>query len=362
VIAGRPAPRRDLRPAADLTVAGLALTIAASAADLFLDVAHDWPGSLAGVWLILTLGTGVLFLVWFSGARANTASYGPGRIRRCRDWTLAGWVCPVAAFWVPFLISAEILDASARPATGTADGDHAASNMVTVLRAWWALWLGTWVAWWCFVVDYVIADSGSGVTTSQRLLGGAADLLSISAAGCAIAVIAMITRLQASRAAEPAFPSGTRLDARRAWALSLIGIPLVPVVLVTLFGIATSGWLLPPAGLTPTQSEVVGTWRAGDGGTLVFYPDGSFSASRLTVDPGTGITVSTPWSGSGQWTIPAGACDGSAPGVCLSTDPPVSSEDGWTEGSPASLTMVLPASYPGQTYDTGYNYQFWKLR
>jgi hypothetical protein len=357
-----PAPRRSLRPPADLTVTGLALTIAASGADIFLDVARDWPGSLAGVWLILTLGTGVPFLVWFARARANTASYGPGRIRRYRDWTLGGWVCLVAGLWVPYVISAEILRASAWPTAGTADGHHAPGDMVTVLRAWWALWLGTWLAWWCFVVDYVTADSGSGVTTSQRLLAMAADLLSIGAAGCAIAVITMITRLQASRAAEPAFLSDTSLDGRRLWALALSGIPLVPAVLLILYAVPTSGWLLSPAGLTPTQTEVVGTWRAADGGTLVFYPDGLFSASRLSVDPLTGTTVSAPWSGSGDWTISAGACDGSAPGLCLSTDPPVSSEDAWTEGSPASPTMILPAAFPGQTYDTGYNYQFWKLR
>lgn len=357
-----PVPRQNLRPAADLTVAGLAFTIAVSGGDIFLDVARDWPGSLTGVWLIFTLGTGVPFLFWFSSARANTATYGPGRIRRYRDWTLAGWVCLVAGLWVPYVISAEILRASARPAAGTADGPPPASDIVTVLRAWWTLWLGSWLAWWCFVIYYVIgSDSGSGVTTSQRLLGTAFDLLSTGAAGCAIAVITIITRLQARRATEQAFLPDTSPDGRRGWALSLTGIPLVPAVLITLFSIATSGFLLTPADLTPTQSEIVGTWRASDGGILVFYPDGLFSAIRLSVDPLTGTTVSTPWSGSGDWTISAGACDGSAPGVCLATDPPVSSEDAWTEGSPASLTMVLPASYPGQTYDTGYNYDFSKL-
>jgi len=363
VTASRPAPRQNLRPAADLTVVGLAFTIAVSGADIFLDVAHDWPGSFAGVWLIFTLGTGVPFLFWFSSARANTATYGPGRIRRYRDWTLAGWVCLVAGLWVPYVISAEILRASARPTAGTADGPPPASYMVAGVRVWWTLWLGSWLAWWCFVVDYAIDSSSHlGATTSQQLLGAVFDLLSIGAAGCAIAVITIITRLQASRATEQAFLPDTIADRREARVLLLTGVPLVPAVLVILFGIATSGFLLPPAALLPTPSEVVGTWWASDGGTLVFYPDGSFSASRLTVDPLTGTTVSALWSGSGDWAISAGACDGSAPGVCLSTDPPVSSEDGWTEGSPASLTMVLPASYPGQTYDTGYNYQFSKLR
>jgi hypothetical protein len=362
VITSRPVPRQNLRPAADVTVVGLAFTIALSGADIFLDVARDWPGGLAGVWLIFTLGAGVPFLFWFSAARANTATYGPGRIRRYRDWTLAGWVCLVAGLWVPYVISAEILRASARPTAGTADAEHAPRAMVTVVRVWWALWLGSWLAWWCFVGDYGINSSSHlGVTTSQRLLCLAADLLSIGAAGCAIAVITIITRLQASRAAEQAFLPDTSPDGREARVLLLTGVPLVPAVLVILFGIATSGFLLTPADLLPTPSEVLGTWRASDGGTLVFYPDGLFSASGLSVDPLTGITVSTPWSGSGDWTISAGACDGSAPGVCLTTDPPVSSEDGWTEGSPASLRMVLPAAPAGQTYDTGYNDDFSKL-
>jgi Domain of unknown function (DUF4328) len=347
-----------------MAAAGLLVTVILSGKDIFNNLRHDWPGSLSEVWLIATLATGAPFLIWFARARANTASYGPGRIRRCPDWTLAGWFCPVTWFWVPYLITAEILRASARPTAGTEGGRNRARAMVTMLTAWWALWLGTWLVWWFFALDYLAdSDSGVGVTRPQQLLDLAFNLLSISAAGCAIAVIAIITRLQARRATEPAFASDTGPRKRRTWPLLVTGIPLVPAVLVIFFAIARTGWLLSPADLIPTRSEVVGTWRAGDGGTLLFYQDNRFSGRGLSVNPLTGIPVSNPWAGAGQWTISSGACDGSAPGVCLRSNPPISSEDGWTAGSPRSLTMILPTVPAGEDYDSaGYEYTFRKQR
>ena len=349
----------NLGSLAVVTITGLSLTAVISGADLFLDLAHQWPGSLVGVWLIATLLTGLFFLIWFSRARTNTASYGPGRVTRYPDWTMAGWVCPVAWFWVPYRVTAEILTASARPAAGTLGRLAAGPAAVALLRTWWTAWLATWAAGWSFIVVYAM-NGDLGVTRSQRLLDLAYDLLSIVAGGCAVAVVAIITRLQARRSAEPVFPSGVIPRAGPPAVLVLSTFLLAPPVLLAVFATATSGWLLTPAALTPTRAEIVGTWRADDGGTLVFYPDGMFSATGLSADLSAGGTeVTTRWSGAGQWQI-SDTCADSAPGVCLTVSLAGPSEDAWTVGVPWSPAMILPVAQPGLSDGDYLEYEFWK--
>jgi hypothetical protein len=363
-------PRRDLRWPARVTVWALTINIALSATDIYRDVAHDSRSSLTGLWLILTLGTAVPFLTWFARARANTVSYGPGRVSRYREWTIAGWVCLATWFWLPYKIIAETLGASVRPAAGTPAPAGAGQARVAVLRTWWAMWLGTWLAGWSFAIvrfenGWVVHfDNGySDLVKSRQLLELAFQVLSIGAAAGAISVVTIITRLQTRRAAEPVLPSDAVSLAGPAWPYlptALSAALLVPVWLVSLFAQAMTAWLLSPPEVMLTRSEIVGTWRASDGATLVFYPDGWFTAARLPVDPAAdGLEVSAPWSGAGQWTISPGACDGSAPGVCLTVGP--SSEDGWTEGTPSSPLIDLPASPAGHYYVSD-DYEFWKLR
>jgi Domain of unknown function (DUF4328) len=361
MMVSRPVTRTNLSTLAALTITGLGLTAAISGADLFLGIAHQWPGCLIGVWLIAALVTGTLFLGWFSGARRNTASYGPGRVTRYPNWTLAGWVCPVAWFWVPYRITAEILAASARPTTGIPARLTAGRATMALLRTWWALWLGTWAAGWSFIVAY-IGNGDLGVTRAQQVVDLVFDLVGIGAAGCAVSVVTIITRSQARRNAEWAFRPETVPRAGPPAVLALSGILLLPLVLLLAFGLATTGWLLPPAQLMPTQAEIVGTWRADDGGTLVFHADGQFSATGLSADLSSGGTqVTTRWSGTGQWQI-SDACDGSAPGICLTVSLAGPSEDAWTVGAPSSPEMILPVTQPGLNQDDYLEYEFWKRR
>jgi Domain of unknown function (DUF4328) len=357
----RPVTRSSLGPLAGVTITLLGLTAVLSGVDLFLDLAHEWPGSLIGVWLTATLVTGVVFLTWFSDARRNTASYGPGRVTRYPNWTLAGWICPVAWFWVPYRVTTEILAASARPTTGAPARLAAGPAMVALLRVWWTLWLGTWVAGWSFVVVYA-ANADLGVTRSQQVVDLVFDLLGAGAAGCAIAVVTIITRWQARRNAEPAFLPEAIPRAGPSGVLALSGILLLPPLLLLEFGLATTGWLLPPAQLMPTRAEIVGTWRADDGGTLVFYPDGQFSATGLSADLSAGGTqLTTRWSGTGQWQM-SSACADSAPGICLTVSLAGPSEDAWTVGAPSSPAMILPVTQPGLNQDDYLQYEFWKRR
>ncbi len=110
--------------------------------------------------------------------------------------------------------------------------------------------------------------------------------------------------------------------------------------------------LLPPADLVPTTAEIAGTWHASDGGVIVFSGDGQFTATGLSINLANGeAPTATRWSGTGTWQA-GGACDASAPGICLTTgsSPQASySEDGWTQGPASSPILLLPAADYGSS-------------
>jgi hypothetical protein len=357
--------RQDVRGRARATVVTLAVIITLNLAGIAAGTAMDWPGLLDEVWLVLLGITGIVFLTWFGRARRNTATYGPDRVRSYPEWTIAGWLCPVACAWIPYRITAEILRASSIPASATPVPVSVPSATV-LLRWWWTLWIGMWVALWAFLVVYLRAsNSGWGVTTPQVLLDLAFQLLSIAAAACTIAVVVVITRLQVQRAAEPDVPSGQLpKSAPRGLmaATAAAAILASPFLLFALFIGAqdTTSLLLTPADLAPATAQITGTWHASDGGVLVFSGNGQFTATGLSMNLANGDAPTvTRWSGTGTWQT-GGACDASAPGICLTTQsgPAATySEDGWTEGPASSPILLLPAADYGSS---GYTYEFRK--
>ncbi len=361
----RPVSRRDLRGPARTSVALLIMIIALNLAGLVSSAADDWPGRFDELWMVLSAVTGIVFLQWFAAARSNTATYGPGCIGAHPDWTVAGWLVPVASLWIPYQITAGILRAGERPTAHTADSPGGGAR-VALLRWWWALWLGMWLALWSFMVVYLMASSkGWGVTPAQQWLDLAFQLLSIGAAACAIAVVATITRRQAQRAAEPVVQPETVPSAAPAGLVPATLAALVvlsPFLLITLMFAArdTTSLMMDPADLAPSAAEMAGTWHASDGGILVFTRDGRFTATGLSVDlAADGAPTATRWSGNGTWRT-GGACDGGAPGICL-TIGQSAIEDGWTEGAGSSPILLLPAVPAGEDYDaSGYVYQFRK--
>ena len=362
---GQVTVRRDLRASSRITVTMVAGTMTLNLADISAGTAMEWPGFLDIVWLILLGITGFVFLTWFAQARRNTASYGPDRVRTYPEWTVAGWFCPVACAWIPYQITAEILRASSKPASAeTLSASVPAST--ALVRWWWTLWTGMWAALWAFLIVYLVASAdGWGVTTPQILLDLAFQILSIAAAASTIAVVLVITRLQTQRTAEPA-ASSERLPRSAPRGLMAAAAALTvlasPFLLLAFFigGQDTTSPLLPPADLAPTTAEITGTWHASGGGVLVFSSDGQFTATGLSMNLASGAAPSaTRWSGTGTWQT-GGACDGGAPGICLTTgSSPQASyfEDGWTEGPASSPILLLPAD----DYDSsGYTYELQK--
>jgi hypothetical protein len=355
--------RQNVRGQARATVTMLAVIITLNLAGIAAGTAREWPGFLDIVWLVLLGVTGIVFLTWFAPARRNTASYGPDRVRAYPEWTVAGWFCPIACAWIPYQITAEILRASSIPASSVPP-PASVRSATALVRWWWTLWIGMWVALWAFLIVYLMAgNSGWGVTTPQILLDLAFQLLSIAAAACTIAVVLVITRLQAQRAAEPEAPSerlprsAPRGLMAAAAALTVLASPFL-LVLVFIGARDTTSTLLPPAGLAPTRAEITGTWHASDGGVLVFNSDGQFTGTGLSMNLANGdAPTATRWSGTGTWQT-GGTCDASAPGICLTTGSSASySEDGWTEGPASSPILLLPAADFGSS---GYTYELQK--
>lgn len=357
--------RQDMRGQAGATVVMLAVIITLNLAGVAAGTAMDWPGLLDEVWLVLLGITGIVFLTWFAQARKNTATYGPDRVGNYPEWTIAGWLCPIACAWIPYQITAEILRASSIPASAT-PLPVSVPSATALLRWWWTLWTGMWAALWAFLVTYLTAsNSGRGVTAPQVLLDLAFQLLSIAAAACTIAVVVVITRLQAQRAAEPDVPPGQLpKPAPRGLmaATAAVAVLASPFLLFALFTGAqdTTSLLLTPAGLAPTTAQITGTWHASDGGVLVFSSNGQFTATGLSMNLANGDAPAvTRWSGTGTWQT-AEACDASAPGICLTTQSgpaAIYSEDGWTEGPASSPILLLPAANYGSS---GYTYEFRK--
>jgi len=201
--------RRDLRyqafrPAVGMLGVIIAVNVTGIAVDADARVHAAWAGACLAGWLVGALLAGFCFLLWLTAARVNAATYAPGGAGAYRQWTVAGWICPVVNLWVPYRMLADLLRASAPPAAGPgtvlARPDRG-RTAITLLR-WWC---GLWHAMWAVLCLTTVADS---VTGAPRLVNLAFQALSIGAAACAIGVIVIITRLQGQRAADPYASAG----------------------------------------------------------------------------------------------------------------------------------------------------------
>jgi hypothetical protein len=142
VVGSQPPPElRPLRGLGNVLIVLLAVVIATIAARLGIRLlglpSAGWRGGYAVRQLdkaadITIFATGIVFVVWFRGARINAEHRG-WRQRRARGWTFWGWIVPVVSLWFPFQLMGDIWRA------GLPDWRRGKTAWLPAL--WWTCWL-----------------------------------------------------------------------------------------------------------------------------------------------------------------------------------------------------------------------------
>jgi hypothetical protein len=345
--------RYDLRWPARITTGLLAAVVGLNLHGI-LALAEGRPGRLLLQWMIVGAATGLSFLAWSARARAVTRPPGPFATRM-DGWTVTGWFCPIANLWIPYQVMGDILRSSERQAESVPGPSARHRSGTALVRSWWVLWLSTWVTFWGSVSILVVATYRNwGTVWAQRVLDLAFQLVSIGAAVCAMTIVITVTR-RTRRAVGPAFSisdpasspapaatlsiRGTRRERMACAGVAIGGLAFSTLVSVLAMDIPILN--VPLARLQPSVAMIVGTFHAGDDGTLDLTRDGRFVGTALPYDLSAGgIRAATRWSGAGTWKI--GTCGvQDLPGICLRPFEGNMS-DGLTVGARSSPVLQIP--------------------
>lgn len=135
------------------------------------------PGFQVAVQVLVwtTVGSVVSFLVWLRRCRRNAELFAPGTQRYAAGFAVGGWFIPVAMWWIPRRVAADVWRAGG--VAGTA----------WLVDVWWAAWL--------------LKSVGVGIVTQA---GGpsvyvTAAVVALPAGGLAVALIQRITAAQTAR-------------------------------------------------------------------------------------------------------------------------------------------------------------------
>ncbi|MGW1496764.1 DUF4328 domain-containing protein [Streptomyces sp. NPDC002402] len=161
--------------------------------------------SLAGVLQTITfLLCGIVFILWFRQMRENAQLFAPDAHRRSPGWAVWGWIVPVVFLWFPRRITLDIGTASELPR----DVPDAPRTPVTLVNAWWAVWISQATLSNLASRYYVAADDAGAIKEALGLLM-VSDVLDIAAGVLAVLVVRKITRMQQRRVswAEPVHDS-----------------------------------------------------------------------------------------------------------------------------------------------------------
>lgn len=136
---------------------------------------------------LLTLLTGVLFVIWFFLAYRNISLW--HKTRRSLSWTVLAWIVPFINLVRPMTMMLEVVEQSA-PA------NRKENPSPTPVIAWWFLWVFAQ-----FALIFVVAGSGDVEQLASNLLigQGVGALLGVVAAGFAVFVVQGVTDAQEAR-------------------------------------------------------------------------------------------------------------------------------------------------------------------
>lgn len=155
---------------------------------------NNVPDGLAGRFALssvasglLTLLTGILFVVWFFLAYRNISLW--HKTRRSLSWSVLAWLVPFVNLVRPMTMMLEIVEQSAPP-------NRKENPSPTPVVAWWFLWVFAQ-----FGLIFVVTGSTDADELASNVLiaQGVGALLGVIAAGFAVYVVQGVTDAQEAR-------------------------------------------------------------------------------------------------------------------------------------------------------------------
>lgn len=144
--------------------------------------------------LTLFVATGIVFIVWFHRLRKNAEVWAGDLQGRKPGWAIGAWFIPLANFWIPREVAADIWRAS-RWQPYAADG----KGELALLNSWWVCWVAGTVT--DFVSSRLYASATTveayDIATGWSLAGYALDAV---AAVLAILFVRRLTSMQHAKA------------------------------------------------------------------------------------------------------------------------------------------------------------------
>jgi Domain of unknown function (DUF4328)/Protein of unknown function (DUF2510) len=152
------------------------------------DASDDTVATASGVWLVLVVATGIIFIIWLWRAAKNAQFLGRTSARFGPGWSIGGWFIPLANLVIPVLIVQDLWRATT---PGTPPGSSWRGERGSALVGWW---------WALLILGGALsrATSASGTslddlrTQDQTALAG--FVVTGGAAVLAIAVVVSLTR------------------------------------------------------------------------------------------------------------------------------------------------------------------------
>ncbi|GGW40968.1 DUF4328 domain-containing protein [Streptomyces xantholiticus] len=150
--------------------------------------AEMWVGNLGGIQAAAFVGTGILFLLWFSQMRGHSERLRPSPRWMGRNGALGWWFVPVVNLWMPFRIALDIW-ASSQPE------DTVRRRSRLPVTVWWLLF-----ASWTFANgwprDLYQRAEGADLVRAALRSGMIANGLCVVAAVATIVFVRQFTQMQ----------------------------------------------------------------------------------------------------------------------------------------------------------------------
>ncbi|MCX4795408.1 MULTISPECIES: DUF4328 domain-containing protein [unclassified Streptomyces] len=226
------APQQYLRSSAGLAKAVVVLLMAVAVADLLAmaaglnirrvlgngpendfatyddaeaTLADNLYGSAGALQGVMTLATGIVFILWFRRLRMNAEVFDPSVQPMSPGWSIGAWFVPFANLVLPRRIAGGIWTASAQT---NPDGSWR-TVPATAMNLWWGAWVCSLAFSWVTSRQYMRAEKTQEIIDAAGLVM-ASDALDIVAAVFAILFVRKLTRMQGERAALGVYPLGAR--------------------------------------------------------------------------------------------------------------------------------------------------------